>query len=642
MPRFRWKNVNYLRKSLQIIILGLLAYMVVRTFTNPSYMPDYEAYCPLGGMQALASFSVSDTLACSMTSMQIALGVLVLLGVVVFSKLFCGYVCPVGTLTEWLGKLGEKMKMRITITGFADRILRSLKYALLFLTFYFTVEASELFCRQWDPYYAAFTGFSSDVNMLYAWGAIAVLVLGSVFVRQFWCKYLCPLGAATNIFAMIVVPLVVLAAWIALYFLGVSLHWIGPLAAVCFVGFLYEAVRMQTAFAPLTVIQRVDAICTSCRKCDRACPMAIEVSTAGKVRHIDCHLCTDCIQACPEKGALTINRKDVPWFPSLAAVALVAGGLWLGSAVELPTITEKWGNETEMATAKIYEQSGLRSIKCFGSSSSFATRMKQVPGVLGVQTFVGRHTVKIWYDTSTISESGVREAMFTPMRKTFEEPDGDNVKVGRAVFAVEKLFDSYDHLYFETLLHQLGGVYAVETRFGEPVTATIYYNPDVLDSARIVAQFRKKSVIFMQNGSAVSADVDFKAAAMKSVEFLRGRAYRKAKFVPQDWTFNGYDATATYEVYEIAIPEALDAKFAGEIPYLISHMSNDTGTVRFITALVNDVPVARIYFKPSATSARAIYARLRMPRLHILYEEGDSEDVPNKFAFRTEGIIRND
>ena len=136
----KMKRINYFRLALQWIILALLAYMVIRPFVDTAYTADFEAYCPLGGLQALSGYLVTNNLACSMTSMQITMGIALIVCILIFSKLFCSYICPVGTFTEWLGKLGEKFKMRYTIKGIADRSLRILKYVLLFLTFYFTIK----------------------------------------------------------------------------------------------------------------------------------------------------------------------------------------------------------------------------------------------------------------------------------------------------------------------------------------------------------------------------------------------------------------------------------------------------------------------------------------------------------------------
>ena len=215
------KNKNYYRTSLQISVFLLLAYMVIRLFTDKGYFADFEAYCPLGGLQALTSFLVTNSLACSMTENQIFMGIALALGVVAAGKLFCSFICPIGTFTEWLGKTGERFKVRYAIKGAADRGLRILKYGLLFITVYYTVGSSELFCKEYDPYYAVFTAFGHDVNFWLAVAALAFTVLGAVFIRQFWCKYLCPLGALTNIFAFI--PM--FAGVLVIYLLLLKLGW---------------------------------------------------------------------------------------------------------------------------------------------------------------------------------------------------------------------------------------------------------------------------------------------------------------------------------------------------------------------------------------------------------------------------------
>jgi len=127
------KETNYFKNTFQIVILLLLAYMVIRMFADANYFADFEAYCPFGGMLALSSFLVSNTLACSMTEAQIFMGISLIAGVILFAKLFCSFICPIGTFTEWLGKLGDKMKMRYTITGIADKGLRIFKYGAIVL-----------------------------------------------------------------------------------------------------------------------------------------------------------------------------------------------------------------------------------------------------------------------------------------------------------------------------------------------------------------------------------------------------------------------------------------------------------------------------------------------------------------------------
>ncbi len=69
---------------------------------------DVEAYCPFGGLQAFGTYLVNNSLACSMSMLQIMVGVMLAVGVILFSKLFCGYLCPLGTVSEWMGRAGKK------------------------------------------------------------------------------------------------------------------------------------------------------------------------------------------------------------------------------------------------------------------------------------------------------------------------------------------------------------------------------------------------------------------------------------------------------------------------------------------------------------------------------------------------------
>ena len=101
------KKRNYPKLVLQLGVIGLLIYMLLRNWLDKTYYADYESYCPFGGMQAFGSYLKNGSLACSMTTTQIALGVILIIAVIIFGKLFCAYVCPLGSVSEWLGKWGR-------------------------------------------------------------------------------------------------------------------------------------------------------------------------------------------------------------------------------------------------------------------------------------------------------------------------------------------------------------------------------------------------------------------------------------------------------------------------------------------------------------------------------------------------------
>ena len=194
--------------------------------------------------------------------------VLMSLGLVVaffFGPLFCGYFCPLGTMQEWIGKLGKKIfkkKYGKLIPPAADKVMRYLRYVVLIAVVYQTAAAAKLVFVEVDPYYALFNFFTGEV----AWTAIAVLLgtmVLSLFVERPWCKYLCPYGALLGLFNLIrVFP-----------------------------------------------VRRREETCINCKKCDAACPMQIKVSTGKAVRDHQCISCHECLSgaACPVKDTVIVS-----------------------------------------------------------------------------------------------------------------------------------------------------------------------------------------------------------------------------------------------------------------------------------------------------------------------------------------------
>ena len=123
-------------------------------------------------------------------------------------KSFCSWLCPVGTVSEYLWRLGRRtFGSNFRLPRRLDIGLRSLKYLLLGLFGYavasMSVEGIKAFLG--GPY-----GLVDDVKMLNFFrslgGAggmvVAILVVSSVFVENAWCRYLCPYGALMGLAAL--------------------------------------------------------------------------------------------------------------------------------------------------------------------------------------------------------------------------------------------------------------------------------------------------------------------------------------------------------------------------------------------------------------------------------------------------------
>jgi len=626
---------NYPRIILQYGILVLLAYMLIRPLFDKNYFADVEAFCPFGGMQSLASFLSNNSLACSMTTIQIALGVALIIGVILFSKLFCSFICPIGSVTEWIGIQGRRFKMQITLKGNPDRILRILKYVLLFISFYFTVTASELFCRKFDPYYAAMMGFEGDVYIWYALPALLLTIAGSFFIRQLWCKYLCPLGAITNlaVYALPVSSLILL--WVLLTSVAkISIPWPWLLGAICLLGFIIEASTLRYLIFPSLRITRNDSICTHCKICDKKCPMAVPISDVDKVSHIDCHLCTDCVVKCPEKGALTINKRNLRWVPYTAVIILVVSSIIFGTNFELPTISERWKNIPETNLEKL-EMQGLKNIKCFGSSRSFANHMKEVTGVVGVETFVKHKRVVVYFDKTVTNTTEVKKAIFSPLTEILNYR-GVRKVLNYVNLGVDRCFDPNDQQYLAQLLMSNKGVMGMITHFGEPVEASIYYDSTLTTVESIKSAITQKTLEIGEGKEKTSIETSF---LVNESHYKTGRIeafqFEQMFFTPTDVSFNNYNKIATEKlfIYEIDFPQAGQPSMLKWIPYLVSHLSNENGIVRMQTQYTPSGPVLKLWFVDGLISPAQITKSLSASTFLVHYESKPDETVKNPFVF---------
>jgi polyferredoxin len=208
----------------------------------------------------------------------------------IFRKSFCGWLCPVGTVSEYLWRLGRKIFRRnFRLPRRVDIGLRSLKYILLGLFLFAVGSMSVVAIRAFleGPY-----GIVDDVKMLNFFrflgltGGIvtALLVLASLFVQNFWCRYLCPYGALMGFFSMA---------------------------------------------SPLR-IRRDANLCIDCGKCAKACPSALPVDKLITIQSAECTGCMQCVAVCPAADTLFLSaprKKAVPAWAVAAGVAVIFAGI---------------------------------------------------------------------------------------------------------------------------------------------------------------------------------------------------------------------------------------------------------------------------------------------------------------------------
>jgi NAD-dependent dihydropyrimidine dehydrogenase PreA subunit len=637
---------NKPRLALQCLFFAAVLYVGLRPVFDKRFAADFEKYCPFGGIGSLFSKLNLGTMSCTMGEVQVALGVGLLLGALFVGKLFCSHVCPVGTVGEWLGRIGARFKVRCDLPGWADRPLRALKYVLLFITLYITATKSELFCKKFDPYFAAANLFGNrDIVLYYAIPALALVVLGSVFLRLSWCRYFCPLGAVSNVFLNVAGAGVVVLGFVAARLAGAHIGYGWLIGGLAVVGLVTELGWMRSLLMPLPKIIRNEETCTGCKLCDKSCPQGILVSKFRKVTHIDCTLCSDCVYACPTKLTLEVQgSRSLKYLAPASAILLVVASLGAATRFSFTTLSSRWDDFASLKKVQMYQRTGLKNVKCYGSSMALRGKLKTVPGIVGLDTYASSHTVKVYYDPARISEDRVVASLFSPMREQVRVM-GTNAPKALSTYevGVEGIFDSYDFIHLYYALKNNEGIYGIESHYGEPVMVSVFFDAEKTKPAAIRQNIETNQIQMPVNaGKAFEAvKINFKTVdAGKVSDELPITEFKRRMFKTYDSEFNDY---AKYKKEQLSafvfpMPEAASPRYRRAMGLLVSHISGDDAVVRFSTRHL-DVPSAIIYFDGSKTDVEKIRKALLQPKLTVYLSSDKTKEMENPFHLKPEGKV---
>lgn len=641
---------NYLKNLLQWGVLAAIVGTISWRKFNEQPV-DVEAYCPFGGLEALSTYLHSNSLACSMSMLQIMMGITLAVGVILFSKLFCGYLCPLGTFGEWMGKVGKKFHCSLEVRpgSLGDRLLRVVKYVLLFVIFYYTIDSSELFCKRFDPYYALATGFKGEIIPWLSATMVTILFLGSFFIKMFWCRYICPLGALSNAFKFTpFFVLLMVGAW-GLSKLGIEGAWVWVLGVLCAGGYLLEALKLRSCFMPILTVDRDTNTCNNCGLCEKRCPYNIPIHDFTKVRHVDCTLCGNCISACAT-GALQVNRrKSLRWLPALLAVLLFASALYLGNKWELPTIDEKWGDYEKVEKLETFKMEGLQSIKCFGSSKALSAKMQGVAGVYGVKTYVRRHALELLYDPTMTNERKLQEVLFTPTIRKYGNPDESVPEVQVLELGVEGLRDRTDMTHFGLLFFNVEGIYGFTSEFDCPVRVELFVDPakgfteeqieEMVEIKEYIFPNAKKEVkpipmnfdlVRMKPGKRITRE-EFIDLMFNDIRKLKGRFVENH----EKW---GNEAEFPRGVYEVPMSGIEKMPVRMGFPYFKSFLSTREGILNVDFVLRDEVPTLQLtYAKPLWDDQKIWNEIFKAEKWTLRMADGTFKEADPRISFLIEG-----
>jgi polyferredoxin len=109
---------------------------------------------------------------------------------VLWGRLYCGRICAFGSMTQLLDKI-VPARLRFEVPRRLEQRASMIKYVLLGgVVLYFLITKDILIYRYVEPFWM----FSRQATTG-MWIGLGVLLVATVFVRNLYCRFLCPVGA---------------------------------------------------------------------------------------------------------------------------------------------------------------------------------------------------------------------------------------------------------------------------------------------------------------------------------------------------------------------------------------------------------------------------------------------------------------
>ena len=271
--KLRWPQpIQWVRYAVQTIIAGYVLVLVLANSVGQSWAANQHTVCPFGGVVNLYTYFSDGGYVAKLHSAVFIMLIALLIGLVLTGKSFCGWICPLGSIQQGLGWIGQHLWPRAynKVPRWLERILQYLKWAVLAWVLVQTARSTTLVFQDWDPYYNLYRIWTDEVAIS-GYVVTGLTVLLALFIPRPFSRYACPLGAFNGIF---------------------------------------------NSFSFIS-IKRDAQTCNDCGRCSKVCPVNIDLCASTTIRNIECTRCLKCIDVCPQNSRASDTLKLHTWFSGL-------------------------------------------------------------------------------------------------------------------------------------------------------------------------------------------------------------------------------------------------------------------------------------------------------------------------------------
>lgn len=308
---------------------------------------------PYGGWNALREYVTDSSYEFEGINKSIALTIAILAIAVLGGRFFCGWLCPLGAIQDLGSWLSSKIKVskhvKIDKKGYNPFFI---KYPILLSLLLISILGYGAVIAELSPWRALLNLprlFSAWAEMKIGFIILAFVFLASMFLPRFFCRYLCPLGAAQSLFSSL----------------------------------------------SLTSLKH-SKTCPSCNKCLEECPVGLKFSKESDRISPECIRCLNCVEQCKitdeSRVYLSLFNKKVTKISYFVLMLIIFAALWIG----MPKlwVGNSYGNNILLGTLK----DGTYQGEAKGFAGKIITKIIVEDGKITEIEIIDHHESKGWYD----------------------------------------------------------------------------------------------------------------------------------------------------------------------------------------------------------------------------------------------------
>jgi hypothetical protein len=183
--------VSFFKKSKPLKYVALVAAVGYLGFTKSELISIVNIFGLFGGNLPIVRHNLGWYL----------LAVVTVVSTVLWGRVYCGRLCAFGAFTQLMDAVLPRA-WRVNVPRALERRASLIKYGVLGgAILYFLVTRNPLFY----PYIEPFWMFGLQGKTPALWTGLALLLIASVFVRNLYCRFLCPVGAALGLLSKLTV-----------------------------------------------------------------------------------------------------------------------------------------------------------------------------------------------------------------------------------------------------------------------------------------------------------------------------------------------------------------------------------------------------------------------------------------------------